>query len=149
MRAVHHSSNVKTFNELKMSTHSNLITMICKKILLANENLTFRFSSALRFCILTGILLLLLFASNSSQDVDLFGRTLGPLVPSRVFLVPLDLSCLSHEAHSYLWPSRDQPRCLLPPSSTPDESSKIKQDRTPWTPWIQLFLTFGTCQDFV
>ena len=26
MRAVHHSSNVKTFNELKMSTHSNLIT---------------------------------------------------------------------------------------------------------------------------
>ena len=98
MRAVHHSSNVKTFNELKMSTHSNLITMICKKILLANENLTFRFSSALRFCILTGILLLLLFASNSSQDVDLFGQTLGPLVPSRVFLVPLDLSCLSHEA---------------------------------------------------
>ena len=50
---------------------------------------------------------------------------------------PCSFSCLFSSAwlelsqprsNSYLWPSRDQPRCLLPPSITPDESSKIKQD---------------------
>ena len=106
-----------------------------KEKFLQNKNLTFRLSSALRFCILTGIFLLFpgsFFPSSTTHRILTF-------ISVKLFLIGLSSgTCLSRWTWAARW---FQPRSLLllvaftrvnlpslPPSITPDESSKIKQD---------------------